>query len=995
MISDSQKEQIRSSWRLVYPPDKHDGIICPLCNSGSGKHGTGVSEVKGEPNLLHCFNCNFTGDIFQLYAAANGLNFRSDFPRIAQEIASVIGISIDDDDDFIKPLKRSARSTKKKASTKKTEPPTEPPTIEEPPVEETIRAEPITPTEPTVEPTVDEETVKLQQEVAQTVDIASVQLHKTDYLLKRGISYDTAKHFKIGFFESWRHPNSAIDSPRFPTLIIPTSDVSYIARQTVNTRNSQFSVWRNFGRAHLFNAAALDMFYNLFVVEGAIDAMSIFECGFENVIATNSTSNVKLLVDAVSKLPRGTMRFILAFDNDLPGIAATNAAIEGLAALGHVTIEANHIFDPCKDANELLMKDRDGLKARCEEMMKVALDTPLPEPPKVEPSSEEMSHRVIDLNDIDPDELEDVLEELTTPFGDPVEQKKKKIFYTTDYFSDCPYKLRMPKKWKLTKQGVVAHTGTIASFTPCFISKRLFNVFTKNTRYMLTFLDHDTWRDIPIDAGLIADAAKSLGLANFGIQVFTGISKFFVYYINKFLKDNAADIPTVTEHIQPGWTRDFDTFILPGYRDAYAPAIGDAYDVVGDAGAWIDFARSLRAECSPIMRICLAVSFAAPLMPILDIRTFTTFIWGSSLVGKTTAQRFALSVWGNPNRMKATFNATKNGIEAAAVRSNHLPMMIDERQAADARMDLGNLIYSLSNEQDRDRMDRNLNQRPHKYWRIAILASGENKLIDPSTATGAHNRVLEIPIDFTEKIFPTAARADDTYQFVDKHHGTVGRLYLDALIAMHDDGFADVRRSFNASLKALEKYKGVYSSEHVRNVALLCAADAIADRALFNSARNIEQPDMEMAEYIFAKLQNADELSDASRGWNFLGDWINANLNRFRGDHLTDSDGHEHLPGTPILGSIENVFMPTGELLTQRIIINPTYCKDAFKQAGYPAEKCIRDFKARGWFVTYDDGNLAKADDIEGAKGANGRPLRRRYIIIEGELAQELLSPAK
>ena len=64
-----------------------DQYICPLCNSGTGKNGTGAFTFYPETNSYKCFACGRYGDIFSLYAEMNNLSQTSDFPVIVDELS--------------------------------------------------------------------------------------------------------------------------------------------------------------------------------------------------------------------------------------------------------------------------------------------------------------------------------------------------------------------------------------------------------------------------------------------------------------------------------------------------------------------------------------------------------------------------------------------------------------------------------------------------------------------------------------------------------------------------------------------------------------------------------------------------------------------------------------------------------------------------------------------------------------------------------------------
>lgn len=70
-----------------------DQYICPFCNSGTGRNGTGAFTFYPETNSYKCFACGRYGDIFSLYAEMNNLSQTSDFPIIADELSKKYHLS--------------------------------------------------------------------------------------------------------------------------------------------------------------------------------------------------------------------------------------------------------------------------------------------------------------------------------------------------------------------------------------------------------------------------------------------------------------------------------------------------------------------------------------------------------------------------------------------------------------------------------------------------------------------------------------------------------------------------------------------------------------------------------------------------------------------------------------------------------------------------------------------------------------------------------------
>ncbi|MDE5765246.1 MAG: toprim domain-containing protein [Ruminococcus sp.] len=189
---------------------------------------------------------------------------------------------------------------------------------------------------------------KIEKDYTEFFAIAEQHLHKTDYLTNRGISLQTQRKFHCGYVESFPYKNNQTTS----AVIIPTSETSYMWRST--TENLK----RKRGTVHLFNSVALTSPY-CFVVEGEIDCMSIDECGFASV-GLGSTSNIgKIFEHDTSKTV-----LILALDNDKRGNKA-NVKLMKLCDEHKVPyiVAQKDIWSDCKDANELLVKDRARLIA--------------------------------------------------------------------------------------------------------------------------------------------------------------------------------------------------------------------------------------------------------------------------------------------------------------------------------------------------------------------------------------------------------------------------------------------------------------------------------------------------------------------------------------------------------------------------------------------------------------------------------------------------------
>ena len=171
------------------------------------------------------------------------------------------------------------------------------------------------------------------------------------YVLQRGISKETAKRFQLGWDVGLTSTGDTAD-----VLVIPTSNSTFIYRRLDADCDSSSRYRNSPGQTHLFNEAALvNVQSPIFITEGAIDALSIIECGAE-AVALNSTANVNRLLRMLEE-QKPTQQLIIAMDSDAAGKRAEKELAEGLSRLS-IPYYIVSDWNGCKDANELLVKDR-------------------------------------------------------------------------------------------------------------------------------------------------------------------------------------------------------------------------------------------------------------------------------------------------------------------------------------------------------------------------------------------------------------------------------------------------------------------------------------------------------------------------------------------------------------------------------------------------------------------------------------------------------------
>lgn len=207
------------------------------------------------------------------------------------------------------------------------------------------------------------------------------ELTNTNYWKERGLSLETCNRFLVGYCKDWRHPKhikEGKETPPSERLILPASPKQYTARAIDPKVEGNFKKWKAGEQSHLFNEKALrEAEEPIFIVEGEIDCLSIEELNFK-AVALGSMAYTGLVLNCLKKYhPEGLEQpLIIALDNDLDENKGQKQGRE----LKQLLLDAGYfatIKNPegnCKDANELLVKDRKQLKKNLEQAKEEALE---------------------------------------------------------------------------------------------------------------------------------------------------------------------------------------------------------------------------------------------------------------------------------------------------------------------------------------------------------------------------------------------------------------------------------------------------------------------------------------------------------------------------------------------------------------------------------------------------------------------------------------------
>lgn len=365
MDRETARQEIR---RLVnctqYLEKSKSGLYCcPFCGSGKGSHGTGALKLY-KTNTWTCHACKKSGDVIDLYMHEYGADYNTAFSLLAQEIGITIDPYRPDAAADFAPQEAAGgpqSATRSAGGEMPKERPQASQEATEPPAEETA------------------DYMDYYAECRKRVrDPAAVA-----YLQERGIKVETAEAYWIGYdpaADPANAPGATGDGYRphpCPRIIIPTTKAHYVGR-SINPGTPKIYVKMNpkrelgAGAPGIFNVKALyaQDVQEVFVTEGAFDALSIIEAGY-TAIALNSAGNFDALIKQLEQR-RTAAALILCPDNDSDPRTAERVKKQfGTLAAGLQRLNIPHITaNICagyKDANEALVGNVDVFTEALEE----------------------------------------------------------------------------------------------------------------------------------------------------------------------------------------------------------------------------------------------------------------------------------------------------------------------------------------------------------------------------------------------------------------------------------------------------------------------------------------------------------------------------------------------------------------------------------------------------------------------------------------------------
>ena len=241
----------------------------------------------------------------------------------------------------------------------------------------------------------------------------------------------------------------------------------------------------------------------------------------------------------------------------------------------------------------------------------------------------------------------------------------------------------------------------------------------------------------------------------------------------------------------------------------------ELYNPKGDIEQWTALTNVLEKGGLYAHMFVLGVGFSAPLYNFTGLKGLTVSLYGPTGGGKTLAQYWAQSIYGNPDKLHFAAKYTQNSLFTRLGTYANLPLTIDEVTMMNDK-EVGDFCYWVSQGRDKARLNRNAEERDAKTWATPVIVSTNKSLQSKLIASGLDTdaqmaRLLELTVPPAAMFTRNSEIGRKIYEAIHTNYGYVGRLFIKRLLEMGEEGIqASIAEASNSFRK---RYKAKFSGE--------------------------------------------------------------------------------------------------------------------------------------------------------------------------------------
>jgi len=477
------------------------------------------------------------------------------------------------------------------------------------------------------------------------------------------------------------------------------------------------------------------------------------------------------------------------------------------------------------------------------------------------------------------------------------------------------------------------------TFGPVWMSKNARHIDTQHGRICLEYISYDKTRLLLLERGAIFNGRLGSQIGQYaGFPIMP--EKDLIKALAEYLLLTEQICPTDTYRSSTGWvqTDDGEKFALYGENgviiEPNGPGLRKRYRGIKRKGNKKEYLTAIfhALTVNPLACIPFAGALAAPLLMKLDSESPVIDVHHISSGGKTSTGSLAMSIYGDPRRLKRSWDGTKLGLEENANFFCDLPQFFDESQTQNPR-EVAKIVYSIANGEGRERGAPFGGIQVTGEWQTVLISTGEQSLLELSSMKRSGLDARTIPVKGETLGGYDADKIEKLNRIISRNYGWIGHDYINELEQKTD--FEAMDGQYSDYIDELSKH--VLEGDKIQRrkaasfASLLCAVDVLSDlyQEFADSIKVIKKNMMGFWERI---CEEHGDHETAHHAFNALMDYYVANQSKFKGSSsvrkgsLYSSD--------KLIGYLESTW------------------RSILKKNGFDAANIVEEFKQRGWVVT-------------------------------------------
>jgi hypothetical protein len=325
---------------------------------------------------------------------------------------------------------------------------------------------------------------------------------------------------------------------------------------------------------------------------------------------------------------------------------------------------------------------------------------------------------------------------------------------------------------------------------------------------------------------------KQLSMQGIAVIRTDELMKYTTTWVNELQSQSEAD----EARRQFGWVDDELTGFVVGKEEIQADRIKSNppstattgmfryFEPRGTLEGWKKTANFYNREHFELHQFVVGTSFGSPLVALTPINAVTLHLHGISGVGKTTAMKTGLALWGDPMELITDRDDTLNHRMNRGEVYHSLPLYMDELTNMKGP-EFSSLAYQITGGRQRGRMSANSNveRQRGKPWRLICVSSANASMIEKismvkSMPTAEAQRVLECRVKNLKSILEDKSETDRLAEEVEVNYGHAGKIYIQYVM----NNLEEVRKLLRQVQISVDQKAGLSAENRFWSVLVSC-----------------------------------------------------------------------------------------------------------------------------------------------------------------------------